>query len=326
MRTAASALSIIVTLTAAPFAGSAQESGKIPRIGYVRSGSFADDPYRESFLRGMRDLGWVDGRNIVIEFRNYGDDHRKVVAVIDELVRTKVQALVVGGTPAVRAATAATRTIPIIMGATNDPLGSGFIQSLARPGGNVTGLALLGFELTAKRLELLKEIAPQRARVAILQNPDNSGHGPITKDLEVPARSLGHVIRPFEARRAEDFHRAFVAMREWPSDAVIALDDAAFIANRTELAAQAARQRLPLVCGFREMVEAGCFLSYAVSLADMWYRSAGYVDKILKGTNPADLPVEQGSKFQLTISLKTAKAIGVAVPESFLLRADEVIE
>jgi ABC-type uncharacterized transport system substrate-binding protein len=322
----ATALSIIAALTAVPLAAAAQEHGKLPRIGYVRSGSFADDPYRDSFLRGMRDLGWIDGRNIVIEFRNYGDDHRKVVAVIDELVRAKVQAIVVGGTPAVRAAQAATRAIPIVMGATNDPLGSGFIQSLARPGGNITGLALLGFEFTAKRLELLKEIASQRARVAILQNPDNSGHPSITKDIEAPARSLGHVIRPFEARGPEDFQRAFAAMREWFADAVIALDDAIFIANRTELAAQAVRQQLPLVCGFREMVEAGCFLSYAVSLSDMWYRSAGYVDRILKGANPADLPVEQGSKFQLVISLKTAKAIGVSVPESFLLRADEVIE
>ena len=322
----ASALSLIAALITASLSAAAQEHGKLPRIGYVRSGSFDEDPYRDSFVRGMRDLGWVNGRNILIEFRNYGDDHSKAVAVIEELVRTNVQAIVVGGTPAVHAAKTATRTIPIIMGAANDPLGSGFIDSLARPGGNITGLALLGFELTAKRLELLKEIAPNRARVAILQNPDNSAHPPIAKAIEAPAQALRQITRPFQARGPEDFQHAFAAMREWLADAVIVLDDAVFIANRTELAAQAIPLQLPLVCGFREMVEAGCFLSYAVSLSAMWYRSAGYVDRILKGANPADLPVEQGSQFQLVINLKIAKAIGVLVPDSLLLRADEVIE
>jgi putative ABC transport system substrate-binding protein len=325
VKAAALALSFILALLVAPYVGSAQEIGKMPRVGYVRSGTFASDPYRESFLRGMREHGWIGGRNITFDFRNYGDDHSALPSVMSDLLRSKPDIIVAGGTPAVRAAQAATQSIPIVM-VVNDPLGGGLIQSLARPGANTTGLAALSVELSAKRLELLKEIIPRVTRVAILQNPDNPTHPVILKETEPAARLLGLALRIFEARRLEDFDRAFVAAREWPSDAVVALDDSAFIANREPLVAHAIRHRLPLICGFREIAEAGALLSYAPNLAESWYRLAAYVDKILKGTKPGDLPVEQGSRFQLVINLKTAKAIGLTVPELFLVRADEVIE
>ena len=283
-------------------------------------------PFVVSFLRGMRDLGWVAGRNIAFEFRYFGDDAGAIAAVMNDLLRSKIDIIVAGGTAAIRAAQAATSSIPIVMGAVADPLGSGFIKSLARPDGNTTGLSLLSAELTAKRLELIKEIMPSATRIAILQNPDNPVHSVIVKEIEPAASSLGLALRIFEARRLEDFDPAFAAMRAWPSDAVLALDDSAFIANRAGLTAQAIRHRLPFVCGFREMAEAGCQLSYAVSLTDMWYRSAAYVDKILKGAKPADLPVEQGSKYQLVINLKAATAIGIEFPTTVIARADEVIE
>ena len=308
-----------------PLAVRAEEAGKIPRIGYVRSGSFENDPYRQWFLRGMRELGWIDGRNISFEFRNYGDDHRAAAPAINDLLRAKVEMIVVGGTPAVLAAQAATRTIPILM-VVNDPLGSGIIQTLARPGGNTTGLSALSVELTAKRLELLREILPRVGTVAILKNPDNSTNSMLLKEIEPAARSLGVALRYFEARRPEDLGRAFTAMVEWQSDAVIALDDSAFIAIRAELAAHAIRSRLPLICGFREITHAGALFSYAPSLAENWYRLALYADKILKGSKPADLPVEQSSRFELVINVKTAKVLGLEIPPILLARADEVIE
>ena len=322
----ASVLLLSIALVAAPFASAAAPTAKTPRIGYVRSGNVSNDPYRESFVRGMRELGWVADRNIAFEFRYYGEDAGAIGSVMNDLLRAKVDVIVAGGTAAIRAAQAATSKVPIVMGAAADPLASGIIKSLARPGGNITGLSLLSAELTAKRLELLKEIMPSASRIAILKNPDNPAHSVIVKEIEPAARALGLALRIFEARRLDDFNPAFAAMRAWPSEAVIALDDAAFISMRVGLAAVAMHQQLPLVCGFREMAEAGCPLSYAVSLPDMYYRAAAYVDKILKGANPGDLPVEQGSKFQLVVNLKTAKAIGLAIPEAFLLRADEVIE
>jgi putative tryptophan/tyrosine transport system substrate-binding protein len=212
------------------------------------------------------------------------------------------------------------------MAAVSDPIGAGFVQTLARPGGNITGFALLTPELATKRLELIKEFMPTATRIAILKNPDNSAHAMIVKEVAPAVRSLGVELRVFEARSPEHLEPAFEAMQQWQSHAAIALDDSVFIASRAQLAAQAINHRLPLVCGFREAVQAGCMLAYSASLAEMWYRSAGYVDKILKGAKPADLPVQQGTQFELVINLKTAKAIGFTIAEPFLVRADEVIE
>src|SRR5262245_47736886 len=190
-----------------------------------------------------------------------------------------------------------------------DPLGSGLIAGLARPGGNMTGLSILSAELTMKRLELLKEVMPQAARIAILQNPGNPAHPMFIKEVEPTAGLLTFTYRIFEGRRSEDLERSFALMREWPADAVVVLDDATFIAGRAVMVEAAARHRLPLICGFREMTEAGCLFSYAVSLKDMWYRSAAFVDK----AKPSDLPVQQGTKFEFVISLKTARALGFDV-------------
>ena len=315
-----------MALVATSVTCAAEEPVKVPRVGYIRSGSFNSDPYREHFVQGMRDLGWGAPRNVAFEFQNYGEDHHAAAAAVEELLRITVDVIVIGGTPAIRAAQAATRTVPIVMAAVNDPIGAGFIQSLARPGGNITGLALLSPELTTKRLELIKELMPTATRIAILQNPDNSGHQMIVKEVKPASRSIGLELRVFEARSPDDLEPAFEAMRQWQSHAAIVLDDAVFIASRAQLAAQAITHQLPLACGFREVVQAGCMLAYSASLADMWYRSAGYVDKILKGAKPANLPVQQGTKFELVINLKTAKAIGFTIAEPFLARADEVIE
>src|SRR5499427_1565741 len=277
-------------VAASPLAARAQQPGKIPRVGYIRAGTLDNDPYREEFVRGMRDLGCVEGRNIAYEFRHYGDDAESIPALISDLLRAKVDIIVVGGAAAVRAAQTATQSIPIVMGAVSDPLGVGLIAGLARPGGNTTGLSVLSTELTVKRLELLREVMPQAVRIAILQQPANPGHPIFIKEIEPTAGLLGFTYRIWEVRGSEDFEPSFASMRAWRADAVFVLDDATFIASRAAMAA-AARHRLPLICGVREMAEAGCLFSYSASIKDMWYRSASFVDKILKGAKPADLPV-----------------------------------
>jgi ABC-type uncharacterized transport system substrate-binding protein len=308
-----------------PIAARAQQATKSARVSYVRSGSAQDDPYRQSFLRGMRDNGYVEGRGITFEFHYWGDDVAATRPLIDSLVRSKVDVIVVGGTPTARAAQAATQSIPIVLVA-NDPVGSGLAASLARPGGNITGLAAVAPDVQVKRLEVLKEILPRVARIAVLQHPDNPSHAAILKETEVGARTLGLAMRTFAVRKSDEFELVFNIMSEWPADAAFVFDDSAFIANRVSIAMQAARQRLPLVCGFRSMTEAGCLFSYAEDLGEMWYHLARYVAKILKGTKPADLPIEQPVKFQLIINLKTAKSLGLEVPPTLLARADEVIE
>ena len=308
-----------------PIAARAQQPDKTPRVGYIRAGTPNNDPYRESFVRGMRDLGYVGGRNIVLEFRHYGDDVGSIGSLISDLLRAKVDIIVAGGTPAVRAAQAVTQKIPIVMIAA-DPLGTGLIAGLARPGGDTTGFAILSTELTAKRLELLKEVMPQAARIAILQHPGNPAHPTFIDEIQPTANSLNLTYRIFEARRSEDFERSFALMGEWPADAVIVLDDSTFVSYRAVMAESAARHRLPLICGFQEMTQAGCLFSYSVSIKDMWYRSASFVDKILKGAKPSDLPVQQATKFELVINLKTARALGFDISPILLARAEEVIE
>ena len=325
MRPAAIVLLALSVLAVAPDHVAAQSSGKIPRVGYVRAGTAGDDPYRASFLRGMRELGYVEGRDVAYEFRHYGDDAATAAARIEELVRAKVDVIVAGGGAATRAAQALTKTIPIVMGAVADPLGGGLIEGLARPGGNTTGLAFMSSELTSKRLELLKEVLPKAARIGILRNPENPSHLSIVEALEPAARSLGLNLRAFEARGSEHLESSFAAMKAWPADAVVVLDDAAFISARAAIAAQAQGKRLALVCGIRELI-AGCLLSYAVDIGDLWYRSAVYVDKILKGGKPGELPVQQPVKFEFLINLKIAKALDIEVSSTLLARADEVIE
>ena len=307
-------------------AARAQQPGKGPRVGYIRAGTLNNDPFREEFVRGMRDLDYVEGRNVVYEFRYYGDDVESIPSLIHDLLRAKVDIIVAGGGPAVRAAQAATQSIPIVIGAAADPLGLGLIASLARPGGNTTGLSVMSTELTVKRLELLKEVMPQAVRIAILQQPDNPAHPIFIKEIESAAGLLGLTHRVFHARGSEDFESSFAMMRAWPADAIFVLDDPTFIAYRAVMAEAAALHRLPLICTIREMTEAGCLFSYSVDLKDTWYRSATFVDKILKGAKPSDLPVQQGTKFEFVVNLKTARALGFDISPILLARADEVIE
>ncbi|HEX9465020.1 MAG TPA: ABC transporter substrate-binding protein [Alphaproteobacteria bacterium] len=319
---------IALVLSWAVPAVAAEQAGEMVRIGWLGPGNQntnADN--REAFLRGMHDLGYVEGRDFVLELRFWGNDDRTALASsVEDLVRLKVNAIVTPGTPAVRVVQTATHSIPIVMTAVGDPVASGFVDSLARPGGNATGLTVLSKDLAAKRLELMKDAVPSARRTAILEHPDNPVHGSTIKDMESAALPLGLALQVFGARRPEDFERAFTAMTDWSADAVIILDEGIFVANRTVIATLGARRRLPLACGFREMTEAGCLLSYAASLSDINYRAAGYVVKILKGANPAELPVEQPTKFELVINLKTAKALGLVIPPSLLTRADQVIE
>jgi putative tryptophan/tyrosine transport system substrate-binding protein len=266
-----------------PIAAHAQQAGKIPRVGYIRAGTPNNDQVREEFVRGMRDLGYVEGHNITYEFRYYGDDVESIPSLISDLLRAKVNVIVAGGAPAIRAAQTATQNIPIVMGAVSDPLSIGLIAGLASPGGNTTGFSIQSTQLTVKRLELLRELMPQARRIAILQQPANPGHPMFINEIDPTAALFGFTYRIWEARGSEDFDSGFALMRAWPADAVLVLDDAGFIATRAGMAAAAARHRLPLICGFREMAEAGCLFSYSVSLKDTWYRSASFVDKILKG-------------------------------------------
>src|SRR5262245_16490205 len=243
-----------------PVTARAQQPDKTPRVGYVRAGTSNNDPYRKAFERGMRDLGYVEGRNIAFEFGYYGDDIQSIGPLISDLLRAKVDIIVAGGTPAVRAAQAATQTTPIVMIAA-DPLGGGLIAGLAHPGGNTTGLALLSTELTAKRLELFKEVMPQATRIAILQQPGNPLHSVFIDEIQPSARALTLTYRIFEASRSEDFERSFAGMREWSADAIVVLDDPGFVSYRAIMVEAAARHRLPLVCGFKEMAQAGCLFS-----------------------------------------------------------------
>ena len=241
-----------------PLVARAQQPGKTPRVGYIRAGTPLNDPFREEFVRGMRDLGYVEGRNIAYEFRHYGDDVESIPSLISGLLRAKVDIIVVGGTAAIRAAQSATQSIPIVMGAASDPLESGLIAGVARPGGNTTGLSLLSAELAVKRLEILKQVMTKAARIAILQQPANPAHSLFIKEVEPIAGVLGLTYRILQVRGLEDFEPSFASMRAWPADAVFVLDDASFIASRAAMAAAAARHRLPLICGVREMAEAGC--------------------------------------------------------------------
>ncbi|HEV2056976.1 MAG TPA: ABC transporter substrate-binding protein [Methylomirabilota bacterium] len=284
-------------------------------------------PFLDAFRQGLRELGWVEGQNIVIDYRFAEGRFDRLPDLAAELVRLKVDIIVAVSTPGVVAAKNATETIPIVMISVGDPVGLGLIASLARPGGNVTGLSYsAGLEIVGKQLELLKETVPKIRRVAILSNPANPSHPPAIRELNVAARSLGVRLQFLEARGPNEFDGAFAAMATERVGALLVLTDGVFILHRTQLADLAARSRLPGAHGTREMVEAGGLMSYGPSLRDLYRRSAAYVDKILKGAKPGDLPVEQPTKFALVINLKAAKALGLTIPPSLLQRADEVIQ
>src|SRR5215510_9534398 len=305
-----------------------QQAGKVPRIGFLSLTSPSDrPPLFDAFRQGLRGLGWIEGQNIVIDYRYAEDRVDRLPDLAAELVQLKVHVIVSWGTQGVTAAKNATETIPIVMIAVRDPVGTGLIASLARPGGNVTGVSgYAGLEIVAKQLELLKEIVPKLRRVAILSNPTNAYHQLAIREVNVQARSLGVQLQLLEARGPNEFDGAFAAMAKERVGALLVLSDAMLNSHATRLADLAARSRLPAAYGVRESVEAGGLMSYGPSFLDLFRRSTTFVDKILKGAKPAELPVEQPTEFELVINMKTAKALGLTIPPSVLLRADHVIE
>ena len=314
---------------AAPLAADAQQAGKVPRIGFLGVTSPSDRPsHLDAFRQRLRELGWVEGQNIVIDYRYAEGRVDRLPDLAAELVRLKVDLIVASaGTQAATAAKNATETIPIVMIYVRDPVGTGLIASLARPGGNVTGVSgSAGLELVAKQLELLKETVPKIRRVAILSNPANAYHQLAIREVNVAARSLGVQLQLLEARGPNEFDGAFAAMAKERVGALLVLSDAIFGSHRTRLADLAARSRLPAAFGVRDDVEAGGLMSYGPSILDSYRQAATYVDRILRGAKPAELPVERPTKFELVINMKTAKALGLTIPQSVLLRADHVIE
>src|SRR6266545_924706 len=304
-------------LLAPPLAAEAQPAAKVARIGYLGTNVAAFPQLREAFLQGLRDLGHVEGRNVVIEYRSAEGKPERLPALAAELVALKVDVIVAAGTPAALAAKQATRTLPIVFPVAVDPVTSGLVTSLARPGGNVTGSSFLAPELVGKCLEQLKQAVPGISRVAVLWHPGGQGERTekdMLKEAEVAGRALGVRLQFVEARGPADFDRAFSAMTRARAGALTVLASAMFANERRRLADLAAKNRLPAVYPQRAYVDAGGLMAYGPNLADMHRRAATYVDKILKGTKPADLPVEQPTKFELVINLKTAKALGLTIP------------
>jgi putative tryptophan/tyrosine transport system substrate-binding protein len=316
-------------LLAAPLDTEAQQAAKVPRIGFL-AGNLAAIPHlREAFLQGLRDLGYVEGRNVVIEYRDAEGKLERLPALAVELVALKVDVIVASGTLAALGAKRATRTLPIVFSPAADPVTSGLVTSLARPGGNVTGLSAFHSELVGKWLEQLKQAVPAVSRVAILWQPGGFGERTekdILRRAEVAGRELGVRLQFVQARGPADFERAFLDMTRARAGALTVLTSNMFVTERRRLVDLAAKNRLPAMYPWREAVDAGGLMAYGPNLADLYRRAATYVDKIFKGAKPADLPVEQPTKFELVINLKTAKALGLTIPQSLLQRADEIIQ
>lgn len=308
-------------LVVAPCA--AQTGARIPRVGFLTG-----EPAQlglEPFKEGLRARGYEEGRNVVLEVRLATAGPAQLPKLAEELVRSKVDVIVVGGSDSIRAAQRATTTIPIVMAQTSDAVGSGFVSSLARPGGNITGISGLSAELAAKRLQLVKQVVPGARRVALLSNPGNPSHTPQVRLLEQAAPSLGLEVRVFQARKAEDFRSAFAAMAKASADALLVLPDT-LVNPQTEVLALATAAKLPVIWWRREFVEAGGLLSYGQDNPAMYRQAADYVDRILKGARPADLAVEQPSKVEVFVNLRSARALGLQIPQSILLLADKVIQ
>jgi putative ABC transport system substrate-binding protein len=317
---------LLIILLLGPVSAEAQQSKKVPRIGYLSVLSPSSDSDRiEAFRQGLRDLGYVEGTSVRIEFRYVDGKLDRLAYLAGELVRLNVDVIVAGGSTAIRATKNATKSIPIVMAHGSDPVELGYVASLARPGGNITGLTHLAPELGGKRLELLKDIVAQLSRVAVLTDPGTGGHGPQIKELEVAAPALGLQLRPMEVRAPDELESAFSAMAKWRAGAFIGLQQPTLDRLRQRIVNLAAKNRLPAMYPNSEYVETGGLMSYAADIAAMFRRSAVYVDKILKGAKPADLPVEQPTKFEFIVNLKTAKQIGLTIPPNVLARADRVI-
>jgi putative tryptophan/tyrosine transport system substrate-binding protein len=317
-------------LLSAPLAAEGQQAGKVFRIGILANVPITDPqgaPLWGAFIQGLRELGYVEGKNIIIEHRSSDGKYERLPALAAELVRLKVDVIVVPATQNALAAKGATRTIPIIIASAADPVADGLVASLARPGGNITGLTgAVGPEIGGKRLELLKETVPKISRVAVLSNPANPSSAPYLAETKAAAQSLRVQLQMLEARDPDGIEKAFAGMTKERPEAMLVLIDSMFILQRARIVSLAAKQRLPTMFSWREDVVAGGLMSYSASGVDNFRRAATYVDKILKGARPGDLPIERPSKFELVINLKTAKVLGLTIPESLLQRANEVIQ
>jgi putative ABC transport system substrate-binding protein len=327
MRRRAFLATIAGGLLAAPLAAGAQPAGKVHRIGFLGNSTEALEanlvgPFRE----GLRECGYVEGRDLVIEYRWAEGAYERFPALLAELIALKPDVIVTAGTPAALVAKSAITTIPVVMAAVGDPIGTGLVKSLARPGGNLTGLAGIAPDLEGKRLELLTQIVPKLSSVAFLGNPANPLHVTSEKQASTAAKDLHLKVVFFPVQAEGDFDHTFHAIVGQRSGALVMLADRLFLHHRARIVEFTARHRLPAVYAYSEMVEVGGLMSFGPSYPEMHRRAAYYVDKILKGAKPSDLPVEQPTKFELVINLKTAKALGLAIPPSLLARADQVIE
>ena len=311
-----------------PHATEAQQAGKVPRIGYLAQnnaemsqGTFA------AFREGLREHGWVEGQTIVVETRYAEGKVDQLPALVSELIRFKVDIIVTTSSGTTWAAKNATQSIPIVMGASANAVGEGLVSSLAHPGGNITGMTFLaGPEIAGKQLQLLKEMAPAASRIAVLTNPTNRSHAAFAREVKVAARSLGAQVQVLEAPNPDQLDSAFAAMTKERAAALLVLTDSMFVGQRRRVVDLAARSRLPALYSQKEFVDDGGLISYGPSLVDMFRRAATHVDKILRGAKPSDMPIEQPTKFELVINLKTANALGITIPQALRLRADELIE
>ena len=328
MITRRKALIALGTAALAPLAA-AQQQNKVWRVGFLsaRHVDFIEsDDYYGPFTQGMRELGYVVGKNLVIEWRSADGKSERLPGLAAELVRLKIDVLATAGTPATVAAQKATSAIPIVMINAGDPVGSGLVKSLARPAGNSTGLSIMTAELGPKLLEMLAAMTSKAARVAVLLHPANDANLLALRNIEAAATKLGITILPIEARTPKDIADGFALMTRQHTEALIVPLEGLFQQQKNQILALVAKQRLPSIAAYREYVEAGGLISYGQNVGDSYRRAATYIDKIFKGANPGELPVEQPTKFELFINMKTAKALGIKVPQSLLVQATKVIE
>ncbi len=311
----------------APFGSFAQQQGKVWRVGYLSPTSTpVNSPYTAAFLKGMRQLGYVEGKNLVVEWRSADGKLERLPGLAMELVQLRVDVIVAVASPAIGAAQKATKTIPIIMAITGDPVGSGFVKSLARPGGNITGLSNMGGDTGPKLFDLLLSVLPKLSRVGLLVTPTSTTYRVISESVQAAAQTAGVKTILVEATSPQEIDDAFSLMIREKADAVIVGSSSFFSEQRRQIADLALKYRIPSMFAIRANVEAGGLISYGQNIADDFRRSATYVDKILKGAKPGDLPVEQPVSFELVVNLKTANALGITIPQAILLRADEVIQ
>ena len=313
-------------LLAAPLGAQAQPAASPRRVGVLLVGLSPESEQAQHFRQGLRDAGYSEGRNVVIEWRSAKGDYDRVPQLVADLVQSKVDVIVVDSTVATQVAMRSTSTIPIVMALVVDPVGSGLVKSLAHPGGNVTGLSMMTTELNSKRLQLLKEVIPRLARVAVLWNPDHPFHSKVVADLKMIAPSLSIELSFLGVRTPEQFGPAFSDVSRAKAQALYVVEDPIFFAHRMTFFKLTSKARLPTIHELRRWPEQGALMSYGPDLHNLFYRAATYVDRILKGTRPADLPVEQPNKFELVINLKAAKTLGLTIPPLLLSRADEVIQ